>query len=281
MKHFFGILLSSVLLCQSLPAFAVSNQLPVKQVSPELFHSILEQVKAQKVIVVQADAKKEDKDKDKEEKEPKTGPEETSSSFLDSIDLSTNVLANSNSGDEAALIIFAVIGLVVIVAWIPYLPVLIHDIIKGDENLKIHQLLTTQWNPFLVTHRSGGLLGLRYSFLEERLDKDQTLKMGFAVESGHYLVKENKRFEGVYWLAGPSIVIGDYDTDSLFGKIDLMGGTSFDSDLGLVSRAEFSINWLGQSGLLFGLSVGGLYLKARDSFDNLGIIYGANTGFAF
>lgn len=279
MKHFLGMLLSGVLLCQSLQASATSNILPIKQVSPEEFSSILEHVKAQKVIVVQANVKKDERDE--KEKEHKAESEETSTSFLDSVDLSTNVLANSSSGDEAALIIFAVIGLVVIVAWIPYLPVLIHDIIKGDENLKIHQLLTTQWNPFLGTHRSGGLLGLRYSFFEERLDKDQTLKMGFAVESGHYVAKEKFRFEGAYWLAGPSIVIGDYDTDSLFGKIDLMGGTSFDSDLGLVSRAEFSINWLDESGLLVGLSVGGLYLKARDSFDNLGIIYGANTGFAF
>ena len=163
MKHFLGILLSGVLLCQSLQASAASNHLPIKEVTAEEFHSILERVKAQKIIVVQADPKKDEK-----EKKHKTETEETSSSFLDSVDLSTNVLANSSSGDEAALIIFAVIGLVVIVAWIPYLPVLIHDIIKGDENLKIHQSLTTQWNPFSGTHRSGSLLGLRYSFLEER-----------------------------------------------------------------------------------------------------------------
>ncbi|MCM2349013.1 MAG: hypothetical protein NDI69_03265 [Bacteriovoracaceae bacterium] len=143
-------------------------------------------------------------------------------------------------------------------------------------------MISAQWNPLMgEVPINGSLTGLRYSLFEDRKDMERNLKMGFALESGYYLVKELERYEGGYWLAGPSIAVGEIEPDSLMVKIDLMGGSSFDSDLGLISRAELSMNWLFHSKLSLGLSLGGLYMKVNDSSDDLSFVTGINSGIVF
>lgn len=266
MKHFIQVLLVTILLCQSTRAAVV-------RVEPDKFEAILRQVKASKMLYVQVDPQKKAEHED----------EGFSDDFLNRADATVNTLAHSNGGDEAAMIIFAVVGLVVIVAWIPYLPVLIHDMVANDDkNLKVHHMISAQWNPFTSdVPRNGSLAGFRYSFFEDRKDLERNLKMGFALESGYYLIKERERYEGGYWLAGPSIAVGAIESDSLMVKIDLMGGSSFDSDLGLISRAELSMNWLFHSKLSLGVSVGGLYMNVKESSDDLSFVTGINTGVVF
>lgn len=266
MKHFIQVLLVAILLCQSTRASVV-------RVGPDKFDAILKQVKASKMLYVQLDPQKKAEDED----------EGFSDDFLNRADATVNTLAHSNGGDEAAMIIFAVVGLVVIVAWIPYLPVLIHDMVANDDkNLKVHHMISAQWNPLISeVPRNGSLAGLRYSFFEDRKDLNSNLKMGFALESGYYLIKERERYEGGYWLVGPSIAVGAIESDSLMVKIDLMGGSSFDSDLGLISRAELSMNWLFHSKLSLGVSLGGLYMNVKESSDDLSFVTGINTGVVF
>lgn len=268
MKHFIQVILVVILLCQSTKAAVV-------RVEPDKFEAILRQVKASKMLYVQVEPQKKAEDQDDDEG--------FSDDFLNRADATVNTLAHSNGGDEAAMIIFAVVGLVVIVAWIPYLPVLIHNMVANDDKkLKIHHMISAQWNTLVSeAPRNGSLTGLRYSFFEDRKDLVSNLKMGFAIESGYYLVKERERYEGGYWLAGPSIAVGAIEPDSLMVKIDLMGGSSFDSDLGLISRAELSMNWLFHSKLSLGVSLGGLYMNVKESSDDLSFVTGINTGIVF
>ncbi|MCM2349012.1 MAG: hypothetical protein NDI69_03260 [Bacteriovoracaceae bacterium] len=114
MKHFIQVLLVAILMCQSTKA-------AVLRVAPERFEAILKEVKASKLLYVQVEPPKNAED------------EGFSDDFLNRADATVNTLAHSNGSDEAAMIIFAVVGLVVIVAWIPYLPVLIHDMVTNDN----------------------------------------------------------------------------------------------------------------------------------------------------
>lgn len=275
-------LLIFTLVVQEVEAVDQVSDKVIFQVSPTHLEAILKKVQANKILYVHNT-----KNDVREEAE-----EDERNLSLETADLTAQAIAHSDSGDEAALVVFAVIGVVMVVAWLPYLPILIHDIWTDDKNLKVHHFLTAQWSLFGGDfnssdissrghgRRSGSLLGLRYSFYEER-SEDKEYKMGFATELGHYLVKEKNRLEGSYWLAGPSIVFGDIRPESLIVKLDLMGGTTFDSNIGLISRAEFTVSWLTLNQIIIGISMGGLYMNAEGNSNNLGFVLGVNTGFFF
>lgn len=256
-----------VLYSESLMAFPVS-----RQVSPDEINQVINSGKATKVryyLVAQNSQKNEEEKKDRKETSP--GPD-----FIDAIDVSTH--ATGSSSEEFALVMFAVVGLVLIVAWIPYVPMLIYE---GSRGKDFDHLVQLNWNPVIGNDqrdKHGFMNGLNYGFyLEES-------HIGLSLESGYYNIGGNN---GAYWMAGPSVVFGELKPETLFGRVDLLAGTSFDPNLGLMSRAEFSGNWMTKDNFTFGVSIGGLLLNHREEdplagrTGQLGILLGLKAGYKF
>jgi hypothetical protein len=266
--RFLFISLALILYSEALMAFTV------RQVSPEEINDVIQSGKASRThyyLVAQIDPKKE------KEKKKGTQSGQGSPDVLDAIDFSTQSFSGSTS-EEAALVMFALVGLVIIVAWIPYVPMLLY---KGVEEKKFDHLVQLNWNPVIGHNRGdkhGSMTGLNYGFYLE------DSHIGLSLESGYYRLNQN---EGSYWLSGPSIVFGDMKPETLFGRVDLMAGSSFDANLGLMSRAEFSGNFISKSGYTFGASIGGLYLKHHEEdpligqTHQLGFIFGFKFGHKF
>jgi hypothetical protein len=204
-------------------------------------------------------------------------------------------LSDTSRTGEAALVVFAVVGLVVTIAWLPYFPILAYEAITDKENVQPFQHLSLTWSPLLGkmdslanetkkdSPSSGALTGLRYNLYGERIDDPGMMKLGLGLELGHYSFLE----EGSYWLLGPSLLFGDMEAKSFFSKIDLFLGSSFDSDLGLVSRVDLSLNYAFLSKFTVGLGLGTLYLDIKENrgvvsgTNRLGFLLNANLGYAF
>lgn len=204
--------------------------------------------------------------------------------LIDTADIASSV--NASGSDEAALIFLAVTGVFAAILWVPYFPLLAYKAIQNkDDKIKIRHLATLQWTP--IFEQEGSLNGARYSLYLDEQNEEKFMELGMAFESGYYLVKEPNRREGGYWLLGPSMLFGNMDHAGLFGRLDLTAGSSFDADVGLVTKAELSGNWLFDSGFTLGVSMGGLFFDVNENRgiattnDDLSFILGANAGFAF
>ena len=213
--------------------------------------------------------------------------------------------SSGSSGSEAALIIFAVVGLVVVVMWIPYFPIMAYRAFADDNDmcfinhLSVHGLSINASSGPLNEERSGSLWGGRYSTYLRKKGESEFLTNGLNFELGRYQFDESsfkvgreKNFEGSYFLIGPSMLFGKdphgsiSETD-LFGKIDLLGGTSFDGNIGLVSKAEFTLNTSIRNNFTFGAGIGGLYLDVKTArglisdVNNVSVFYSGNIGYFF
>lgn len=288
----------SLLLCLLLlpkVSFAAEKGPVVREVSPEVFEHLVKSGKAHQIHLSQTD---EEKIKKKKEEERLEKASNDANNFAD-------IFTDFGTGGtkDAALVIFAIVGVVVVVAWIPYVPVLFYDYATGDkEKFQISQMATLQGTTIIgegdeQTARHGGLLGARYSVFVEEIEKASSIKKGLSFESGYYSTKEDTvsvdssevRREGAYWLVGPTLMVGDKIdfNNSIFAKLDLMGGTSFDRDLGLVMKADFSANWLFRSGFTFGAGIGGLYLHVKDDegvladANDIALTFSGIMGYAF
>lgn len=273
----------SLLLCLLLmPKFSYAAEKGpiVREVSPEVFEHLVSSGKARQIYLAQAD---EEKIKKKKEDERLEKASNSANNFAD-------IFTDFGTGGtkDAALVIFAIVGVVVVVAWIPYVPVLFYDYATGEKDkFQLSQVITFQGTTIIgeggeQTPRHGGLLGARYSLFVEEIEKASVIKKGLSFESGYYITKEDTlddqtevRREGAYWLVGPTLMVGDKIdfNNSIFAKLDLMAGTSFDRDLGLVMKADFSGNWLFKCGFTLGAGLGGLYLHVKD---DKGVLADAN-----
>ncbi len=285
------LVLSFIINAPSAHAMA-SPELPeIIEVSPEMMEKLLKNPEFLRIARIE-EKKLSDEEKEKKEEEQKKIQEDSRETFRSGNWTGENLSGafSGNTDSEAALVIFAVMGLVVVIAWLPYFPILIHDVItNGKDKYEFRHIISTQYT-HLTNKRSGSFTGGRYSFYAREKDKDDLLINGLTFESGYYLTKEqgladrHERREGAYFLLGPSILLG---ADSFYGKADLMAGTSFDKDLGLITKADFSLNLRLDSGITFGPSIGAIYMNVKDhqgtldSKNNLGLTFSFSTGYEF
>lgn len=301
---FLSLILSLSMIISPLEASAkeAARKTPYTQVTPEQLNYLINysafknQIHVQKVLLSQVDdtipapvlkkpEMKTESDKSEENSKPKPTPV---------LDLSA--MSGSSGNAEAAMVVFAVVGLFVVFAWIPYLPIMAYEAAtSGKGNIQYYHLIGAQYTSLggsfnsLVSEvekespKNGAFAGLRYSLLMEKITDPGLVKLGVTTEAGHYDFLK----KGGYWLVGPSIVLGDLDPGSLYGKVDLLAGSSFNADLGLVSKADLSLNWLFKTGITLGVNAGALYLDVNDnrgiasSKNRLGLVYGGNLGYAF
>lgn len=294
------------ILCLSLTvshASAKDSLLPkVLRVSSEEMQEILRYqkgVKAKYIILAQSEQEKEDKEKIQEKR--RDSQNDRNLNLNPHLDV-FHSFGSDSSG--SAMIVFAVIGLVMVVAWLPYFPVFLYKSIKDKEKYERHHLVSLN---YLLSgkygnqneqeeFRYGSFLSARYSYFLKEKATDPWITLGLGAETGYYRFKDRnqepikvRQTEGVYWLIGPSMLLGDLEetANPFFAKLDLLAGTSFDSELGLVSRAEFSINGKIFQGLSLGLGVGALYIKLNDNqgivsrSNDLSLIFSSHLNYSF
>jgi hypothetical protein len=293
----------TLILCLSLTISQASAKgvvLPeVVQISPEQMQEILKYqrgVKTEYIILAQSE-QEEDKEKKKEKRQ----------STEENIDFSPHFNVFHSFGSDSsgnAMIVFAVVGLVMVVAWLPYFPIFLYKSIKDKEGFDQHHLVSLNYvlsgkygnQSEGEEFRYGSFLSGRYSYFVKEKDTDPWVTLGLGAEAGYFRFKDRNRglnkvqqSEGAYWLIGPSMLFGDLEesVNPFFAKLDLLAGTSFDSDLGLVSRAEFSVNGKIYQGLSLGLGVGALYIKLKNNqgivsrSNDLSLIFSSHLNYSF
>lgn len=184
-------------------------------------------------------------------------------------------------GGDGAILIFAIVGTIVLIAWVPYIVVLLYRGLRHPEKYKYHSLVNIQYNRLTKSsyiHREGYMAAFKYtpyisdnpSNQNPKPGKPKNYGLNFEIGKYHFndfdeLLKAKQKYDSYYWLLGPSMIFGNLEKTNrlLFGKIDFLAGTSFKRDVNLILRADISINYVVKNGLLFGLGVGGSYLNGQ------------------
>ncbi len=187
--------------------------------------------------------------------------DESNLALVDSVNAFARA-GHSSSGD-GALIIFAVIGVVVLIVWIPYVLAYLYQWIAKGESAKgwwqLELLYTAMSRERLSsdTQRSGGFLGLRGSLF---MGEDSGQQMILVVEGGRVdfeevILGQKREYQAGYLMAGPGLSFGSEQTH--FG-LQIIGGTADSRAIGLLSKATgfFKINF---NPWLFSLDLGALY----------------------
>ncbi len=189
--------------------------------------------------------------------------------------------SGGGGGREAAILIFAIVGTVVLISWVPYTAMLAYERFKKPENFKDYSLLNFQYNSFINfdgNNRNGDMSSLKYTFLTQRLNQNKnssgfkSKKLGLNFEIGHYSFKYSDRAKNIsipynsnYWLIGPSIIFGAIKekVNSTFLKFDLQAGTSFERDVNLILKFDISLNYKFRNEIFLGAGVGDTFLNGQ------------------
>jgi hypothetical protein len=185
---------------------------------------------------------------------------------------SSNVTIPDSFGYAVAF--FAIVGLIVIVAWVLYAITYLYDITTGNTKYRPWYRLSVKSKTILnnsfeldferkavFTSLQLGLASLKedYSFL------------GLVTEVGNHQITDKNNgveveYNGPYFMLGPSIALGDQSGDVV--TLDLMGGVSDHNDVTLLGEA--ALNWninLNQTAKKFAptlnLSFGANYLSIK------------------
>jgi len=185
-----------------------------------------------------------------------------------SLDIGQAIGQGANSRD-AALIVFAVIGIVVLIIWIPYTIRYLYKYFRDGEgsgwmtlSFSHLNLKKTEQTPHPI-ERNGVLNGLNMLLAMG----DEATHMGLALEGGQYTLHDlntNTRVvtksEDKYLMGGPSILYGFKEFN---GSLDIMGGKGFGNTTGLMSKASLGLNFT-FSKIYLGLQLGAFYSKIKD-----------------
>jgi hypothetical protein len=210
------------------------------------------------------------KQKEKEEQERKERQTTMAQTAQDVAPLH-QINLGGDAGD-AALVVFAVIGLVVIIAWIPYAAMGIKELITGQKSSNLDFLLSI--NTSLIekkrirsqtnTIRSGSDLNLNLSFYFKESESSQ---YGLSTEVGYHLFEDQLQsgtiqHNAVYALTGPSLRVFFDNKKTLGLKMDLMAGTSEDNSIGLLSKAQILLQ-VYQNDLLLHFGGGSQFIESQ------------------
>lgn len=198
----------------------------------------------------------------------------------------TSVAPSSNpswfyGGGEVSILIIAVVGTVILIAWVPYTVFLAYERLKKPESFKDYSLLNFQFNSFINIDEynvSGEMNSLKYTFLTQRLSENnnssvkKNKKLGLNIEIGHYsfryLDKTNNTrtpYNSAYWLIGPSVIFGSLreKMSSTFLKFDLQAGTSFKRDVKLILKFDITLNHKFKNEFFIGGGFGDTFLNGK------------------
>lgn len=194
---------------------------------------------------------------------------------VERIDISTNSnWTLPDSSDEAA-IFFAIVGIVIIVAWIPYAFQYLEDLSQEESQycpwyrLSLrHKSYRSTSGEFIESYRDASFTGIRLG-IGSLSSKYSTL--GLSFELGGHSIKDQadgiwNKFTGTYLIFGPSLIIGKPLGGS--ASFDLLGGFSTNPDVSLIGEASFNLDVpLSQTAKKFlpmlNISIGANFLDIR------------------
>ena len=282
MKNIFLNLGLVLLLC--LPSRTIeassSMSVPWREISPQEMEKLLNRFPELRLRkIVQVDSSTCSMIIDPEEKK------ECEERKLEGISTQASV---STHNKDAAIIVFAIVGTVMIAVWIPYLAYLGYKLAtKPEEVGVIHMLGANVVGMAKVGNAEGQASGgsfasTRYSFLMNSR-REPNLAAGISAEVGYYSLtiteSDSSKVEqlGSYWLAGPTVNFTLLP--QFFLKLDLLAGRSFDSQLELFTKADISAN-LSLNDWIIGVGVSGLYFNIREQEGLLNRHSNASLGFS-
>lgn len=180
-------------------------------------------------------------------------------------DIIPHINVSGSSGSDAAILIFAIVGTVMLVAWVPYAAILTVRAISKPECFDKLHMISADFN-FLTGNnsRKGNASDLQYSIFLKEKDSYAAKKMGFNFNLGRYRFKDSEnstyvKYDSYYWLVGPSILFGD-----TFGlKLDLLAGTAFHRDVNLILKGGFKFFFKFPNNMFAGLGFGADYINGQ------------------
>jgi hypothetical protein len=258
---------------------------PIKQISADEMNRLIKNpdVRYKQVLLTQDETKRPEETAKKRIKEGEEDKDVDEYHKDDRPDFSSSANAWVNfSGSDELLVVFAIVGVVMVIAWVAAFPYTVYKSVANKEDYKNIQLLNANYSRF----ENFELIGTRYSlYLADPKEGLLGGSMGFSGELGYYNIDEF----GQYWMIGPSFLSGfELGGQYSFVKLDLMAGSTFDSNFGLFSKGEVSMNVEVASKLSLGFGMGAIYLE-KNSYrgaafsDNYkwGFLYGANATYLF
>ncbi len=203
------------------------------------------------------------------------------------------------SSKDSALIVFAVVGIVVVVLWVPYVLAYSYDALLGESNFCPWYQFDFSYKNLSKNQDQNGVerqghyksLGISLGSLVEKYKL-----LGLKLKLGHHIIKEQVNGEsvehdGMFFLIGPRLNFRAHKQLSF--ALNLLAGTSDNNSIGFMSEASFEMNyafindykWMPFFSLSFGadyFSVDGLKDSALDSStSHYSLFLSAGLGFQF
>lgn len=208
------------------------------------------------------------------------------------VDLATNVLRQVGRGsdrNDAAVVMFVLIGAVVVVALVVYSTKYFYDAYAGFAQCPKWWDLTLQSTLFSGDVVSQGTLtGLRLSTGIQ----EYTTRIGLTAELGRLAMTFSGPASNVsanYWMIGPALRW--YDTsrngEPWYLSAELLGGSANNHQVGTVSAARIGLNFPIGGSMRMGVSVGALYTALNNiegaiaKYDNYYYLLGFELGTRF
>ncbi|OQW46433.1 MAG: hypothetical protein A4S09_05535 [Proteobacteria bacterium SG_bin7] len=182
--------------------------------------------------------------------------------------------SGSSSDGKEILVIVAVIGVVVVAALVVYSVSYIVTMAQAGFKCEVWRDLGARFSYVQDNSntqiRSGRMNGLYYSqgFIVP------FGVMGLTGEVGQHdlnmtvkATSEERQFKGAYFLAGPSFTIPFGRLGGPAFQIELLAGTSSESNIGLMSTLRLGVEFNIENRFSLGLNIGAALINVRD-FDN-------------
>lgn len=211
--------------------------------------------------------------------------------------------SGGGSGRDWAAIIFVVVGVVVVGAFVLYGAQTVYALATNEEEVPVFQevglRLSYSGQKFGGAeaepdfYRDTYLTGIRYAVGLER----PGMGMGLSVEGGYLDVKlrgisdpsRSFDFQGGYLVAGPLLRFGH--NDPLSFSLEFLNGTSTHASIGWISKSRMTLQAKVARHALVGAHLGavfydlhfldGLAWRQGDFNRDLSLIYGLDTGWEF
>ena len=183
----------------------------------------------------------------------------------------------SFKGEKDFLVIVAVIGVVVVAALVIYAGAYLYHSFKNN-------LQCLAWNEWGYRYtsifddsdtqvRDGSLKGAYYSrgyFIPSGV-------MGLTVEAGHFKMDlgvngtaEVRNYSGPYFLIGPTFTFPITTLDRQYFSIELLGGTTSEKKIGLMSTLRFSLGINFTKRFSISVGTGAAFVKVKEFESYLG-----------
>lgn len=205
-------------------------------------------------------------------------------------------------GDDWAVVIYVVVGIVVVGAFVLFGGKALYDLIVNKDQAPVFKEVGLRFSYSGLTmydehgsalYRDAYLVGLRFAIGVER----GVLALGLAAEGGSINLtvrgvnppSEAVDYRGGYLVGGPMIRFGNYNPLAL--SMEFLNGTSDHENIGWISKARMVLQAKTGPGLLTGVHLGavfydlkfsdGLVFRRGDFNSDLSLMVGVDMGWAF